>query len=442
MTAAIPTAIGKYTVEREIGRGASSTVYLGFDRFNSRPVAIKQIHAHLLEDEQEAARYRRRLRNEASMAGQLDHPCVVRLLDADEDAQPPYLVLEYVDGQSLSSFTEGGKLLPIAQVLDIAFKCCSALEHAHRMGLVHRDIKPANVMLQENGEVKVTDFGTALSSRTDVTQLSGLVGSPSYMSPEQVKERVCTHQSDMFSLGIVIYELLTGRNPFTGDSDFTTMYRISTEEPSPPGLLRPELPPSVDKAILRALSKDPAQRYAEWSEFADALLDVSRSLPQRRAQDSQGEYFTKMRALPFFAEFHDSALWETLRLGTLHRFERGQELMHEGTQGHSFCVIVQGMVAVRRNNVTLSVLGPGVTLGEMSYLQPENPIRTATAVAELGALVLEIQNASLRKASEGLQSRFDRAFIKLLVSRLIATNAQVRDWEAAESQAPAAKPPA
>ncbi|MDB5872786.1 MAG: serine/threonine protein kinase, partial [Ramlibacter sp.] len=353
MTTAIPTAIGKYTVEREIGRGASSTVYLGFDRFNSRPVAIKQIHAHLLEDEQEAARYRRRLRNEASMAGQLDHPCVVRLLDADEDAQPPYLVLEYVDGQSLSSFTEGGKLLPIAQVLDIAFKCCSALEHAHRMGLVHRDIKPANVMLQENGEVKVTDFGTALSSRTDVTQLSGLVGSPSYMSPEQVKERICTHQSDMFSLGIVIYELLTGRNPFTGDSDFTTMYRISTEEPSPPGLLRPELPPSVDKAILRALSKDPAQRYAEWSEFADALLDVSRSLPQRRAQDSQGEYFTKMRALPFFAEFHDSALWETLRLGTLHRFERGQELMHEGTQGHSFCVIVQGMVAVRRNNVTL-----------------------------------------------------------------------------------------
>ncbi|MES3001902.1 MAG: protein kinase [Pseudomonadota bacterium] len=424
-SSAKPAAIGKYSIERELGRGASSTVYLGFDRFNSRPVAIKQIHAHLLKDDQEAARYRRRLRNEAAMAGQLDHPCVVRLLDADEDAQPPYLVLEYVDGQPLSDFTEGGKLLPIAQVLDIAFKCCSALEHAHRAGLVHRDIKPANVMLQENGEVKVTDFGTALSSRTDITQLSGLVGSPSYMSPEQVKELVCTHRSDMFSLGIVLYELLTGRNPFAGDSDFTTMYRISTEATEPPSVLRPELPPSVDKAILRALSKDPADRYAEWSEFADALLDVSRALPQRRVQDSQGEYFTQMRSLPFFAEFSDSNLWETLRLGTLHRFDRGQELMHEGTQGHSFCIIIQGMVAVKRGGVALSMLGPGVTLGEMSYLQPENPIRTATAVAELGALVLEIQNASLRKASEGLQSCFDRAFIKLLVKRLIATNEQV-----------------
>jgi serine/threonine protein kinase len=421
----MPAAIGKYTVERELGRGASSTVYLGFDRFNARPVAIKQIHAHLLHDETEAARYRRRLRNEAAMAGGLDHPCVVRLLDADEDAQPPYLVLEYIDGRPLSTFTEGGKLLPIAQVLDIAFKCCSALEHAHQNGLVHRDIKPANIMLQESGEVKVTDFGTALSTRSDITQLAGIVGSPSYMSPEQVREQVCTHRSDMFSLGIVLYELLTGRNPFAGDSDFTTMYRISTEPAEPPSVLRPELPPSVDKAILRALSKDPADRYADWVEFADALLDVSRTLPQRRVQDSQGEYFTQMRALPFFAEFSDSNLWETLRLGTLHRFEHGQVLMHEGTQGHSFCVIVQGMVTVKRGEKTLSTLGPGVTLGEMCLLQPENPIRTATAVAQLGALVLEIQNASLRKASDGLQGCFDRAFIKLLVKRLIATNEQL-----------------
>ncbi|MEO5670364.1 MAG: serine/threonine-protein kinase, partial [Ramlibacter sp.] len=270
-TTPVPTAIGKYSVEREVGRGASSTVYLGFDRFNNRKVAIKQIHAHLLSDLQQAERYRRRLRNEASMAGQLNHPHIVRLFDADEDADPPYLVLEYADGPALSAFTASDRLLPIPQVLDIAFKCCSALEHAHRSGLVHRDIKPANIILQDNGEVKVTDFGTALSSRSDVTQLTGLVGSPAYMSPEQVREQVCTHQSDMFSLGIVVYQLLTGRNPFEGENDFTTLYRISSEMPQAPSLLRTELPAAIDSAVMKALSKNPTERYAEWNDFADAL---------------------------------------------------------------------------------------------------------------------------------------------------------------------------
>jgi len=422
---ALPAAIGKYSIERELGRGASSTVFLGYDRFNSRPVAIKQIHAHLLQDPQEAARYRRRLRNEAAMAGQLDHPHVVRLHDADEDASPPYLVLEFVDGCSLDAFTEPDRLLPVAQVLEIAFKCCSALEHAHQKGLVHRDIKPANIMLQEDGEVKLTDFGTALWLRSDITQLTGLVGSPAYMSPEQVREQVCTHRSDMFSLGIVLYQLLTGRSPFEGDTDYTTLYRISNEVPPAPRLLRPELPAAADHAIMRALEKNPADRYAEWADFADALLNVSRSLPARRAEDRQAEHFTQMRGLPFFAGFPDSALWETLRLGTLLKFGLGDVLMREEMEGQSFCIILEGHVAVRRAGVTLSVLGVGVTLGEMAYLQPEHPVRTATAVAASDVLVLEIPNKALNKASEGLRACFDKAFIRLLVSRLISTNAQV-----------------
>jgi eukaryotic-like serine/threonine-protein kinase len=434
MSATLPAAIGKFSIERELGRGASSTVYLGYDRFNSRPVAVKQIHAHLLKDAQEAERYRRRLRNEAVMAGQLNHPHIVKLYDADEHADPPYLVLEYADGTSLAAFTAPDKLLPIPRVLDIAFKCCSALEHAHRAGLVHRDIKPANIILQDNGDVKVTDFGTALSQRSDVTQLAGLVGSPAYMSPEQVRELVCTHQSDMFSLGIVLYQLMTGRNPFEGENDFTTLYRISTEMPAPPSTLRAELPPEIDDAIMRALTKDPAGRFGEWRDFADALLDVSQGLPARRAEDREGERFARMRALAFFEGFHDAALWETLRLGTLHSFARGEVLMREGTTGESFHIILEGTVAVRRNDFTLTVLSPGVTLGEMAYLRPEDPSRSATAVAESDVLVLEVPNAALRGASEALQTRFDRAFIKLLVGRLIATNAQVSNWDLLDGQ--------
>ena len=222
-TSAPPASIGKYRIERELGRGASGIVYLGLDGFRGRKVAIKQTHAHLLKEPAQAERYRKLLRNEAALSGRLRHPHIVRLLDADEDALPPYLVLEYVDGQPLSAFAAPDTLLPVPQVLDIAFKCCNALDYACREGLVHRDIKPANLMLAKDGNIKLTDFGAALSLRSDATQLSGLVGSPSYMSPEQVREHDLTHHSDMFSLAVVVYELLTGRRPFDGDTDFATM---------------------------------------------------------------------------------------------------------------------------------------------------------------------------------------------------------------------------
>jgi serine/threonine protein kinase len=425
----IPAAIGKYVVEREIGRGASSTVYLGYDPFHRRQVAIKQIHAHLLTDPDQLARYRRHLHKEAAVSGKLNHPHIVRLLDADVDADPPYLVLEYVDGQSLSSFTSVERALSVPQVLDLAFKCCGALEHANENGLVHRDIKPANLILQSNGVVKVTDFGTALSLSADTTQVMGLVGSPSYMSPEQVREQDCTYQSDMFSLAVVVYELLTGRKPFDGETDFATMYKITTVQPSPPSLLRADLPAAVDAVVMQALEKKPDARYSRWSDFADALLSVSRSLPARRAAEREGERFAELRALSFFSEFHDPALWETLRLARLNTFARGSVLMREGDPGDSFFVILQGQVTVSRNAWKLATLPSGVTLGEMTYLEPGNPARSATAIAGSDVVALEIRNEALRHGSEELQTCFDKAFIKLLVNRLIDTTAQVGSWD-------------
>lgn len=428
-TSAPPASIGKYRIERELGRGASGIVYLGLDGFRGRKVAIKQTHAHLLREPQQAQRYRKLLRNEAALSGRLRHPNIVRLLDADEEALPPYLVLEYVDGRPLSAFSTPDTLLPVPQVLDIAFKCCNALEYACREGLVHRDIKPANLMLTQAGELKLTDFGAALSLRSDATQLSGLVGSPSYMSPEQVREQDLTHHSDMFSLGVVVYELLTGRRPFEGDTDFATLYKISHDAPTPPSLLRASLPEAVDAVLLRALAKQPEERFATWDEFAQALLSVHRGLPRQKSQDTEAERFARLRALPFFADFHDVALWELMRLGHWRRLEQGTVLMRENTPGDSFCILIEGQVAVSRQGWHLSTLGPGVTLGEMTYLRPEDRRRTATAVAETEVLVLKVRNPALRGASEDLQSRFDKAFIKLLVGRLIATNEQVAEWE-------------
>jgi len=428
-TAQPPSSIGKYRIEREIGRGASGVVYLGLDGFRGRRVAIKQMHPHLLADPTQAQHYRRLLRNEAALAGRLRHPHIVRLLDADEEATPPYLVLEYVQGRPLSDFAKADALLPVAQVLDIAFKCGHALEHAQRQGLVHRDIKPANILLTDDGEIKLLDFGAALSVRSEATQLAGLVGSPSYMSPEQVREEALTHHSDMFSLAVVVYELLTGRRPFDGDTDFATLYRIGHDTPVPPSLLRPALPEALDRWLLRALAKPAAQRYPTWTDWSDALMALGQSLPRQRSQDTETERFTRLRALPFFADFHDVVLWELMRLGKWRRLERGTVLMRENTPGDSFCILIEGQVAVSRQGWHLSTLGPGVTLGEMTYLRPDSKVRTATAVAETDVLVLKIRNPALREASEDLQSRFDKAFIKLLVGRLIATNEQLAEWE-------------
>ena len=275
-----PASIGKYRIEREIGRGASGVVYLGLDGFRGKQVAIKQMHAHLLADPAQAQRYRRLLRNEAMLAGRLRHPHIVRLLDADEEAVPPYLVLEYVQGRPLSDFAKADSLLPVAQVLDIAFKCGQALEHAQRQGLVHRDIKPANILLSEEGEVKLADFGAALSVRSEATQIAGLVGSPSYMSPEQVREEPLTHHSDMFSLAVVVYELLTGRRPFDGDTDYATMFRIGNDVPVPPSLLRPALPTELDQWLLRAESVKTVQKALR-SEIPEAS---SLGLAQAEAQ--------------------------------------------------------------------------------------------------------------------------------------------------------------
>ncbi|CAN7446467.1 protein kinase [Acidovorax sp. Leaf78] len=428
-TSAPPASIGKYRIERELGRGASGIVFLGLDGFRGRKVAIKQTHAHLLKQPEQAERYRKLLRNEAALSGRLRHPNIVRLLDADEEAVPPYLVLEYVDGQPLSAYATPDALLPVPQVLDIAFKCCNALEYAHREGLVHRDIKPANLMLAQDGDIKLTDFGAALSLRSDATQLSGLVGSPSYMSPEQVREQDLTHHSDMFSLAVVVYELLTGRRPFDGDTDFATLYKISNETPTPPSLLRASLPSHVDDVLLRAMAKQPADRFATWQDFAQALLAAHQGLPRQKSQDTEAERFARLRALPFFGDFHDVALWELMRLGHWRRLEQGTVLMRENTPGDSFCILIEGQVSVSRQGWTLSTLGPGVTLGEMTYLRPEDKMRTATAVAETEVLVLKVRNPALQGASEDLQSRFDKAFIKLLVGRLIATNEQLGEWE-------------
>jgi serine/threonine protein kinase len=421
--------IGKYQIERELGRGASGAVYLARDTFRGNWVAIKQIHPHLLIDPVQANKYRRLLHNEAVLVGQINHPHIVSLIDVNERANPPYLVLEYVPGRSLEQHTSPDTLLPVSEVLDIAFKCCNALEYAHFHGLVHRDIKPANLLLRDDGEVKLTDFGAAMSQKGDVTQLAGLIGSPAYMSPEQIREEKLTQQSDMFSLGVVLYELLTGQRPFQGDSDYATIYKIGAEEPTPVRVLRPELPDTLDEVLRTALAKKSDKRFATWADFAGAVIGASSAITKLASQITEVERFQTLRQLDFFRDFSDVAIWETLRLGRIRALDRGTVLMEEGSVGSSFYLLLDGVVRVTKKNLALTKLRRGVSIGEMVYLQPGENLRSATVTAESRILVLKIKSASLQQASAELQSCFDKAFIKMLVSRLIATNQQLSEWD-------------
>jgi serine/threonine protein kinase len=424
-----PPSIGKYRVLRELGRGATGVVYLAHDSFRDLQVAVKVIHAHLLIDSAQSSKYRRMLQHEAVLAGRLSHPHIVGMVDIDAQAHPPYLVLEFVDGKSLAAFSNPGTLLPIYDVINVVFKCCNALEYAQTQGLVHRDIKPANLMLQADGEVKLMDFGTALLIDGDATQMAGLVGSPCYMSPEQVREEKLTHHSDMFSLGVVLYELLTGHKPFQGDSDYATIYKINTEEATPMKVLRPELPSLMDNVVSRALAKRPQDRFTSWREFAQALVAVNRSLPKLASQSMEAVRFQLLRDMPFFAEFSDVAIWETLRLGKIHSLAAGGTLMQEGATGESFYILLEGTVVVTRKDCVLCNLREGVSIGEMVYLQPEDNIRTATVKAQTDIIILKVQCTSLRKATAEVQASFDKAFIRMLVTRLIATNRQLAEWD-------------
>ena len=236
--------IGKYEIVRELGKGATSVVYLARDPFANRDVAIKHVLAEVLEDKKNGKRFQKLFLTEASLAGKLSHPHIAAIYDAVSDDAGSYLVMEYVNGGTLEQHIAPESLLPIKSVLEIAFKCCKALDYAHQRGIIHRDIKPANILLTDSADIKISDFGAALTIHTDTTQISG-IGSPAYMSPEQLQEATLTHQTDMFSLGVVLYQLLTGHLPFKGSTGFGMVNQILNVDPDPPSTQRPQIPSRI-----------------------------------------------------------------------------------------------------------------------------------------------------------------------------------------------------
>jgi predicted Ser/Thr protein kinase len=267
--------LGRFEIIREIGKGAMGIVYLAHDPKIDRNIAIKMVAIPAGVSEEEARESRHRFVREAQAAGKLTHANIITIYDVVEEKDLSYIAMEYIEGETLEAYTKPASLLPLNRVLPIMAQACTALDYAHKNQVIHRDIKPANLMLMKGDHLKITDFGLAKSPQANLTQAGVLIGTPNYMSPEQIAGRPMDGRADFFSLGVVLYELLTGERPFSGDTISTIIYRILYEEPRPPRILNGKLPPAFDTIIQKALAKEPEARYQTGAEFIDALNSYS-----------------------------------------------------------------------------------------------------------------------------------------------------------------------
>ncbi len=416
--------LGKYEIVRKLGSGATSTVYLCADPFTTRRVAVKLFHPEALRDESSARIHRKLFLTEASLVGRLSHPHIVTIYDAVADEDNTYIVMEYVEGGTLEKVSEVDRLLPLPQIVEIGFKCCKALDYAFRHGVIHRDIKPANILMAGETDIKISDFGAAVVTQAQQTTMVAHVGSPAFMSPQQIKEHPLTHQTDIYSLGVVLYKLLSGRLPFETTSNYNLIYQILNVEPPPPSDFRPEIPASLDRIVRRAMQKDLDQRYKYWEEMASDLVGVFGTIEWSGAMLSESEKFDILRRLKFFRDFSDVQLWQVLRLTAWRRFPKDSTILREDESGDAFFIIARGRVQVTKQQRLLTVLNVGDSFGEMSYLAKEQQFtRTASvAAAEDDVIAIEINGEMLAGAEEAIRQQFNSAFLGILVNRLAAAN--------------------
>ena len=427
MSSPLPETIGKYPVLRQLGRGATSKVYLARDPFANRDVAIKVFqfdqHANALEERM----LHKSFVAEAALAGKLNHPHIVDIYDAVVEPDRSYLVMEYVAGLTLDAYAAPERLLPIGKVVEIVFKCIRALEYACRHGIIHRDIKPGNILLSEGGETKVSDFGASFQQRMlETTQITG-IGSPAYMSPEQIRMESVTHQTDIYSLGVTMYRLLTGRLPFSAATQAALTYAILSTEPARPAQLRADVPGLLDAVVMKAMEKNPAARYPSWLDFGKDLSQAFASLRLSDTTVSDSEKFTRLRDLPFFEDFNDVALWELIRIGHWKPIGAQTTLIREGEAGESFYLLVDGEVDISLSGKSLATVKAGRCFGELLYFAAQAQRRTTTVTTRGPITVMEVKADAMRAASDACQAAFNKACMRVLIERLVYSNQRLAE---------------
>jgi serine/threonine protein kinase len=416
--------VGKYDIQRLLGKGATGTVYLAKDTFTGREVALKTIEPEVFRDPEFGTLHRSQFKNEASLAGKLRHPHIVAILDAVVGEDSGHIAMELVLGGDLSQHVQPGKLLPPADVLQIGFKCCGAMDYAYReQGIVHRDIKPANIMLAGGTEIKISDFGAAFLKKSQAAQTAAM-GSPFYMAPEQIEGREPTFHSDMYSLGVVLYELLVGSRPFVADKLDALVRKILQGEAVPPSEARPDLPGELDAVVLRAMKKDPAHRYATWAQFGVELSRVmSLVLPASAIPDS--EKYLALSKVEMLQLLTDAEFWELAGAARWQRLEKGKAVVREDTPGQSFFFLAKGQAKVTKQGRLLNMINEGECFGEMAFIRGGEEPRSATVESMTDLVLAEFEPETLDRMSQSAQLHLTRALVRNVVERLALANTRI-----------------
>lgn len=425
--AEMPNSIGKYRIIREIGRGATAVVYLAESSAYPELVALKYISFR--DKAKDEAKWNRRLlkllRAEAAVARRLDHPNIIRVYEAIIESDEAYVVMEYFAGGSLEDYCSYEKMLPVSRATSIVFKIAMALDYAYRQGIVHRDIKPANILIDAEDNVKITDFGLAMNvnkkSAEDSTFIMG-VGSPAYMSPEQIKNYPLNQKTDLYSLGVVLFHLLTGRLPFRAKNPAQLVYKIINTDPPAASLLNPSVPEAMDAVIRKALEKDLYSRYRNGAEFAKDLSGIQFKIYDEHDCVPDSSRFSQIRRLSFFTEFEDIEIWEVCRFSSWRVAEPLTQIIREGSTDQRFGILLEGEVELSIGGKVIALLGPGECFGETAYLDKVDGHQMCTVVSKTFVRYLEITPAALALASEECLEHFRGRLMTTLVKRLTAVS--------------------
>ncbi|WP_345794502.1 serine/threonine-protein kinase [Thauera sp. JM12B12] len=428
MTAPMAECIGRYELRRQIGGGATSAVFLAWDPFRQAEVAIKRLRREIVGDPQRGRLLRQIFLNEATFARKLSHPHIVRIHDAMVSDGDAWLVMDYVPGGTLDDIGRPESLAPFERVIEIVFKATRALDYAFHQGITHRDIKPANILLMapESSEIRISDFGAALHTARETTQIAG-VGSPAYMSPQQVREVPLDHRTDIYSLGVVMFQLLTGRLPFEQDNSYSLLYSIAHDTPPLPSELRPEVPEALDAIVRRATEKDVDRRYQSWNEFSHDLALAFRNRGAAPTVEALGDTgkFEALRAMRFFHRFADAELWEVIAFSRFSRTRAGTLIMKEGERGDAISFVIEGEARVKKHGHLLDILSPGDCFGEIAVFSTARGVRSASVEAATDAALVTIRASALKRASDTCRMHFYQAFLEVLATRLSQASARI-----------------
>ena len=420
----IPEQVGKYLLQKEIGRGTCGVVYTAYDPFVARDVAIKLAVTESSMDPSESVQQNREFFAEAHAAGMLHHPHIVSVFDAGVEEGISYIVMEYVDGQTLSELIRGPEDVSIEQVVDVIFQCAKALDYSHKRGVLHRDIKPGNIMFSRDGVAKIMDFSIAEVLQGEMRlRPESVVGSPAFMSPEQVRKGEMGASSDLYSLGAVMYFMLCGEPPYVAQ-DIRRLLEMVKLAPVPdPRNRHPDLPDLLVEILLKLLAKQPEDRFQSGQELANELSRLHTSLRETEHRINRAENRDSLRRLRFFDQFTDAQIDEFMHASNMLSFRPGDTIIREGNIDNAFYIVVVGQVRVSKGGKELMTLGKGDVFGEIAFLSAVK--RTATVDAATEVLALKISATAMEQVSDGCQLQYYKVFCETLIYRLSVTSAKL-----------------